>query len=225
MEIAHPDPQLLVVGRQVFRHPLGQGGDEHPLLLRRTVADLRQQVVHLSANRTHLYGWIHQSGRADHLLDDDASRLGQLVGTRRRRDEHDLSHALFPLCEIEWAIVERGRQTESIRDQHFLARAVAVIHPANLWNRLVTFVDDDDGIFRQVVEQRGRRRSWRTTGEMPRIVLDAVAVPDLPDHLEVEHRSLMKPLCLEQLPFRFEQSAMFLELTFDRFRRELRPVA
>ncbi len=107
MEIPHPDPELLIVGRQVFRHPLGQRGDEHPLLLRRTVADLRQQVVHLPANRTDLDRRIHQAGRPDHLLDDDASRLGQLVRTGRRRDEHDLPHALFPLCEIERAIVER----------------------------------------------------------------------------------------------------------------------
>ena len=59
---------------------------------------------------------------------------------------------------------------------------------------------------------------------MPRVVLDAVAVPDLPDHLEIEHRPLMKPLGLEQLSFRFKQRAMLIELLLDRLDRELRPV-
>ena len=39
---------------------------------------------------------------------------------------------------------------------------------------------------------------------MPRVVLDAVAVADLANHLEVEHRPLVQPLRLEQLAFRLE---------------------
>ena len=66
----------------------------------------------------------------------------------------------------------------------------------------MAFVDDDQRVVGQVVEQRRRRRTRRAAGQMARVVLDAVAVADLPDHLEVEHRPLVQPLRLEQLAFR-----------------------
>src|SRR5262245_23788084 len=60
---------------------------------------------------------------------------------------------------------------------------------------------------------------------MARVVLDAVAVADLPNHLEIEHRALMEALGLEQLPFRFEQAAIPRELFLDRLHRLLGPIA
>ncbi len=133
--------------------------------------------------------------------------LESSYGTWRRRYEDDLFHPLFPLLEVERAIVERRWKPEPIRDQHFLAGSIAVIHPADLRHGLVALVDDDDGIVGQVVEQRRRRGAGWTAGQVARVVLDAVAVPDLADHLQVEHRPLVQPLRLEQLAFGFEARA------------------
>ena len=47
MEVLHLDPQPLVVGGQVLRHPFRQGRHEHPLALLRPLADLAEEVVHL----------------------------------------------------------------------------------------------------------------------------------------------------------------------------------
>ena len=60
---------------------------------------------------------------------------------------------------------------------------------------------------------------------MARIVLDAMAVADLPNHLEVEHGPLMETLGLQQLPFGFELAAVPLQFLLDRFDRLLGPVA
>ena len=65
----------------------------------------------------------------------------------------------------------------------------------------MALVDDDQRIARQVVEQRRRRLARRAAGQVPRIVLDAVAVADLTHHLQIEHRALVQPLRLEQLAF------------------------
>ena len=43
---------------------------------------------------------------------------------------------------------------------------------------------------------RRRRRTRLAAGQMARVVLDAVAVADLLDHLEIEHRPLVQPLRL-----------------------------
>jgi hypothetical protein len=52
--------------------------------------------------------------------------------------------------------------------------------------------------------------------QVPRVVLDAVAVANLADHLEVEHRPLVQALRLEQLPFALELRAALDELRLDR---------
>ena len=70
-------------------------------------------------------------------------------------------------------------------------------------------------VARQVVEQRRRRRAGLAPREMTRVVLDAVAVADLLDHLEVEHRPLVQALRLEQLALLFELGAADGELVLD----------
>src|SRR5262245_28512907 len=83
----------------------------------------------------------------------------------------------------------------------------------------MAFVDDQERVVRQVVEQRRRRLARLAAGEMTRVVLDAVAVADLADHLQVEHRALMQPLRLEQTALGFEDAAPPRELLFDRLDR------
>jgi hypothetical protein len=62
-------------------------------------------------------------------------------------------------------------------------------------------------------------------GQVPRVVLDAVAVADLADHLEIEHRPLVQPLRLEQLALAFELRPRTTQLFLDRFDRRLRALA
>ena len=77
---------------------------------------------------------------------------------------------------------------------------------------------------REVVEQRRRRLARRPARQVPRVVLDPVTVPDLLDHLEIEHRPLMKPVRLEDLPFGLELRAVPAELRLDALDRRLGPI-
>src|SRR5205814_10516249 len=101
----------------------------------------------------------------------------------------------------------------------------AGLHAADLRNALMAVVDDDERVLRQLVEQRRRRLARCAPGQVPRVVLDAVAVADLPNHLEIEHGPLMQPLGLEELAFRFELPAIPLELLLDRLSGLLRAIA
>ncbi|RDJ93421.1 hypothetical protein B4Q13_22025, partial [Lacticaseibacillus rhamnosus] len=49
VHVAHLHPQLGEVLRQLLGHPLGQGGDQDPLLALDDFADLPHQVVDLAA--------------------------------------------------------------------------------------------------------------------------------------------------------------------------------
>ena len=94
-----------------------------------------------------------------------------------------------------------------------------MVHAANLGHRLMALVDDHQCVVRQIIEQRGRRLAFRASGQVPRVVLDAVAVADLLHHLQIEHRPLMKALRLEHLAFRFQLSAAPDELGLDELDR------
>ena len=141
--------------------------------------------------------------------------LGQLVRPRRRRDVDHLVHAVLELLEGQRPVVERARQAESVRHQRLLARPVAVIHAVKLRNRLVAFVEEHQGVVRQVIEQRGRRLPRQASGKVPRVVLDAVAVADLLDHLQIEHGALVQPLRLDQLALFFQLRLPPLQLRAD----------
>ncbi len=150
-------------------------------------ADLVQQIVHLAADRPHVDFGIDQAGGPDDLLDHRAGGLRQLVRTGRGRNVNRLMHAILEFLERQRAIVERAGQAESELDQVLLARAVAVIHALKLRNGLVAFVEEQQRVVRQIIQQRGRSLARQASRKMARIIFDAVAVADLADHLQIEH--------------------------------------
>ncbi len=184
---------------QVLRHPLGESGDQHPLLHRHPLADLGEQIVHLGADRPHFHLGVKQTGGAHHLLHHIAAGFVQLVGARGRRDEHRLRHQGLELVELERPVVQRRRQPEAVLHQGLLAGPVPFEHGADLRNGNVGFVDDQQTVPRQIVEQGGRRLPRRAAGEVAAVVLDAGAVAQLLHHLHVELGALADALLLHQL--------------------------
>ena len=89
----------------------------------------------------------------------------------------------------------------------------------------MALVDEHQRILRQIIQQRRRRLARQPSGEVAAVVLDAVAVADLLDHLQVEERALMDALRLQQSSLPLEQRLPSLQLVLDRFDRllETRP--
>ncbi|MCH8118040.1 MAG: HAD family hydrolase, partial [Proteobacteria bacterium] len=67
------DALLAQIARQVFREPLGEGRDQHPLAGRRPLTNLLQQMRHLATGRHDLDLGVEQPGRPDDLFDDFVS--------------------------------------------------------------------------------------------------------------------------------------------------------
>ena len=99
---------------------------------------------------------IDQTRRA-HKLFDDLSRVLQLIRTGRCRHENHLRRKVLPLIEAQRPVVESGRQAKPILDQRFLAGSITPIHRPELRNGLVTLIDHQQRILRQIVEQTRRR--------------------------------------------------------------------
>ncbi len=77
-------------------------------------------------------------------------------------------------------------------------------------------VDDEQEVLREVVEQCGRRRTRWPGVDVPRVVLDARAEPDLSHHLDVVVGPHPQPLRLQQLALAFQLGQPLLEFLLDR---------
>ena len=86
VQVAHLDAVLGEVFGQIFRHALGQRGDQHAFAHVRAQSHFGHQVVHLVGGGTHFDGRVDQAGRAHHLLHHLPGVLG-FVGGRRGGDE------------------------------------------------------------------------------------------------------------------------------------------
>ena len=64
----------------------------------------------------------------------------------------------------------------------------------------------------KVVEQGRRRLARRPAREVTRVVLDALAVAELGEHLEIEEGALRQPLRLEELLLALELGEPLVEL-------------
>ena len=86
-------------------------------------------------------------------------------------------------------------------------------------------VDDEQEVFREVVEQGRRRRARPPAVDVAGVVLDARAEPDLPHHLDVVVGAHPQPLRLQQLALTLEFGEPLGEFLFDggdRVRHPLR---
>ena len=216
MQVAHADAVLVEVLGQILGHALGQGGDQHPFLPLDPQVDLRQQVVDLGGRRPQLDLGVHQPRRAHHLLDHLAAVL-LLVIPRRGRNEHRLRRQGFPLLEAQGSVVQRRGQAKAVFHQGFLARAVALVHAADLRHRNMAFVDEQQAVLRQVFEQGRRRFARRSAGQVARIVLDAAAIAQLHHHLDVVVHPLLETLHLHQLVQRLQLRQALVEFDLDLF--------
>ena len=136
---------------QVLGHALGERGNQHPLVRLCSNTDLRQQIVHLGANRPDLHRRIGQARRA-HDLFDDLRRNTFLVGGGSRRYIDGLRRQVLEFIKSQRPIVQRRGQSEAVFDQRLLAGPITFVHGAELRNRLVAFIDHHQRILGQVIE-------------------------------------------------------------------------
>ena len=95
------------------------------------------------------------------------------------------------------------------------AAVVAFVHAADLRDRDVAFVGEDDRVIRDEFKQRGRGFAGLAPGEVARVVFDAVAVSGGLEHFEVEVGALLKALGFQQLAFVHQLAQAVLQFLFD----------
>ena len=89
------------------------------------------------------------------------------------------------------------------------------MHAAQLRHGDVGLIDEHEEVFGEVVQQRPRGITGVTPVEMAAIVLDALAVAGLAQHLQVEPGALQQALRFEQLTLVLQHGDVLVELRLD----------
>ena len=171
------------------------------------------------AFHTYLDLGIGQPCRPYDLLHHDSRGFRQFVRPGRRRYADHLIYTMLKLFKGQRTIVARARQPESIVHQHILSRSIAVVHALKLRNCLMALVNEQNRVVWKIIQQRGRRFSRHPSGEVARIILDPMAIPNLLDHFQIEHRSLPETLRLDQFVLARQFGVPPSKLFFDRLHR------
>ncbi len=133
----------------------------------------------------------------DQLLDRLLALL-VLVRAGRGRHVERLVDVDLELLERQRPVVQGGREPEAEVDQDLLAGAVVLVHADHLRDRHVRLVHDEQPVRREVVQQRPGPAARLALREVSAVVLDAGAVAQLPQHLEVEGGPLAQACRLER---------------------------
>ena len=158
---------------------------------------------------------IDQSGWADDLLDDFPAGFFQLKFSRRGGDENHLVPHLLEFLELQRPIVQGAGQAEPVLDQHLLALPVAVVHRPKLRQRHVRFVDDQQKILGEVIDQRVRLLAGLAAIQMPAVILDPAAIADLQNHFQIVFRPGEQPLGFEQFPLAAQMHDLLIQFLAD----------
>ena len=215
MNVPAADSHPVEIFIELFGHSFGQGRHQHPLVRFGADFDLLDQVVDLVQRRTHLHRRIDQPGRADKLFDHRTLRFDQLVVGRRGAHIDHLIFERFEFVELQRSVVQRGRQPVAVIDQVVFTRTVPAEHPPYLRDRHVTLVDNQQKVFREIIDQAEGPTARRTPVEIARIVLDPGTITQFLNHLQVVFDALFEPPGLGRLTDRLEKLALFPQIELD----------
>ncbi len=147
---------------------------------------------------THLYRWVHQAGGPHHLFNNRRVLL-RFVFARRGANKNHLRSQSLPLLKPQRSIIQGRGEPETIAHQRFLAGSIPFKHGPYLGHGDMRLINHQQRVLWQVIKECGRWLARSATRKVPRIVLDALAVAKLLNHLKVKARSLFQALGLHQL--------------------------
>ena len=197
VQVGRADAGFAEVFRKVLSEAFGDGRHQRALIALAALTHFGDQILDLAGGRANHDHRINDAGGADELLGTGFFRLG-LVLRRRRTDEQQLRREGFPFLERARPVVDRTRQAEPVLDEGFLTTAIAGIHPADLRDGDVAFIDHAQEVRRKKVVQAIGPLARLAPGQVPRVILDALAGTDLFEHFEIVGSARLETLRFQQ---------------------------
>ena len=153
MQIAHFQTSLEHIFTQGLSHLFGQRGNQHALAFGGGIAAFGDDIIDLIARWPDDTFWIGQSGRANDLFGNPPAGALHLITARRCRHIDRLRPEPFPFFKFQGPVIHTGWQAESVFGQCRFTRIVTFIHRPQLGYGDMAFIDNQQGIFRQIFKQ------------------------------------------------------------------------
>src|SRR3989344_1675021 len=108
------------------------------------------------------------------------------------------------LFKCEGPVVEGGGQAEAVVHEHLFSRAVAKVHPTDLGDGYVRFINEGEEVvalphIAEVVNKRKGCCIGRPEIEVARVVFNAAHIPYFLEHCYVKLRALLEARGLKHL--------------------------
>ena len=189
---------------QVLGQSFRKGGYERSLFGPDSLFNLAQQMLDLISRRIYENLRVDKAGRSDYLLNHFAAASVHLERPGRCRDEDNTGPVFLKLLESKRPVIKGAGQSETVLDEDLLSAFVARPHRLDLRDSSVRFVDKQQKVFREIINQCIRPCTRSKARQMPCVIFNPAAVADLLHHLDVVHCSCAQALGLQQLAFAAE---------------------
>src|SRR5439155_22176479 len=197
VEVTDVDADVAQVIGQFLGGAFGQGGHQHALLFLHALPGFFNEIVNLPLERFDGGFGVDEPGWADHQFNGLAAGPGEFAFAGRGAHIDGLSLQRLNLLEAQRAIVERAGQTEPVLDQHRFARDVAGVHAADLWDRGVGLIDDQQVVLGKEIDDGVGPRTGRAPAQVTGTIFDAGTEAHFHHHFEVILRPHFVPLSPE----------------------------
>ena len=128
MQVARLDARFLEVLRQIFRHALGQCGDQHPFVFLCPLLNLFDQIINLIQAWTHFNDGIKKSRWTDDLLHKYTRCLLQFIIGGGSTYINHLLLQLLKLFVLKRSVIHGCRQSKAKFNQVLFSASIPTIH-------------------------------------------------------------------------------------------------
>src|SRR4030042_331561 len=137
----------------------------------------------------------------------------------RGRDKNSLAGQGLEFIITQRPVIQAGRQSETEINQCSLAGFIARIHPPQLREGNMAFIDYRYKIFRKIIKKAVRPGTRGQLAEMPGIILYAVAIAAFPEHFYIKKCPLPEALRLHLFTLSLEKINLLIEFSLNSFNR------
>ena len=153
VEIADVNADIAQVIGEFLGSALGEGGDQDAFVLFDAFARLFDQIIDLAAEGFDGDFRVNEAGGADNQFGDLVLAPGQFPGPGSGAHVECLVLEGLEFIEAEGTVIEGAGEAETVIDEHGFAGEVAGVHAADLGHGGMGFVDDQQVILGEEIEQ------------------------------------------------------------------------
>ena len=211
MHVAHSHIKIVIIFREVFRHTLCESGDKHALLAFGPQTNFMQHIIDLSKHRSYFDYRFKQTCGTHHEFRHLAFGLLHFVISRSCRNINQSLRKLGKFRKLQRPVIHCGWQTKSMFHKGRFSRIIPAVHRSKLRQSHVTFVDKNQRIIWEIIEQSSGRSSGSSAVHDTAVIFNSGTGTGLFNHFQIILGALQKALSLQNFVVCMEIFETFAE--------------